>query len=166
MNFLCEQGTELINMEEIRFYKAYEEIKSLNEDLAIWLWNKRAISYERFWEIGLAGLKQGVKWSNIKGMDHSDGTEVKTLRYSWDTSNGGCWTGTVGNTNTKTGNMKIVIYNPLRQEFCFVFLTNKEKNAYSNASGRGSLKFTFPKYKEPNGWWVKYVVPFEQFVKL
>ena len=165
MEFLCETGCSLLDLEETRFIKAYEKVKSINPVLANWLWDKRGINYERFWEIALAGLKKNVKWSNVEGMDHSDGTEVKTLRYSWDKTNES-WCGQVGNTDTKTGNMKIVIYNPNDNEFFCVFLTNKQKESFSNCGGKGQLKFTFPRYRKPTGWWVNYVVPFEKFIKL
>lgn len=165
MKFLCDAGINTIELEEHIFLKSYNLIKSENEELANWLWNKRSISYSRLWEIALAGLKKGVKWTDIEGMDHSDGTEVKTARLNL--ANDGTYSCTIKNLQKKTGNIKIILYDTIRNQFLFLFLSNKHKNENIIESERGTLRISLPRTgRKPRGWWIDHVVPFEKFIKL
>lgn len=126
MQFLCEEGKRVIDLEENRFLKSDQVVRELNPELADWLWNNRSISYERYWEIAIAALRKTV-WSDIKGQDMIDGTEVKTCRFRQ--SKDGALRATVGNLKNKTGAVVVVIFHPFFKSLTFfIFPLIKSKN--------------------------------------
>lgn len=164
MKFLCEEGKRVIDLEENRFLKSDQVIRELNPELADWLWNNRSISYERYWEIAIAALRKTV-WSDIKGQDMIDGTEVKTCRFR--ESKDGALRATVGNLKNKTGAIVVVIFHPFFQEFDFLYIPADKLKQHTNSGGNG-ISFTFPRLSsdsEPTGWWTQYRMPLKKLIK-
>ena len=166
---ITEDSSCAIDDAEIKLNKTYQLIKRKNLKLADYLWNKRSINYETMWEIALAGLKRNVVWTDVAGKDHSDGTEVKTGTFAYVVNgNSYSYCVTIGNINTKTGNLKIVLYNPRAGCHYFVFIP-KEDVSYvlSTETNRGVMRFSLPQPgKNPTGRWVNYVTDFDNFIKL
>lgn len=131
--------------------------------MATWLWGKRSISYERYWEIALAGFRKGVYWRDIKGMDLSDGTEVKTVTITIEKD--GSQTCTIGNMKNKKGDLVVIVYHAKIDDFYFYLIPPKAVQDNVIHGGRGSLRMSFPRYAEPTGWQTNYRVSFERMIK-
>ncbi len=161
LKFLNDSGKVTISLEETRFKLADKFVRSKNPKLADWLWNTRSISYQRYWEIALAALRKNVHWTDIKGMDLSDGSEVKTITLIIKNSSRTC---TVGGLKNKTGNLHIVVYDPCNNDFHFVLLTHKVMKEHILDNGK-ALRFSFPrKGKVMKGWQKDYMVSFDQWI--
>jgi hypothetical protein len=160
LKFLCETGKSVINLEETRFLAADAEVRKLNPDLADWLWSKRSISYERYWEIAISSLRKTI-WTDTQGMDMLDGTEVKTARFAENKD--GAFRATVGNVKNKTGAVVIVLFYPDFKEFDFLYIPANKVHKHTNNKGN-SLAFTFPRNGEPSGWWVQYRTSLKQLI--
>jgi len=160
-NFLCEHGKSIIDLEEDRFQKADEEIRYLNPELANWLWSQRSISYERYWELAISFLRKTV-WSDVKGKDMEDGTEVKTARFHQ--CKDGAFRATVSNLKNKTGAVVVVLFHPEYRDFDFLYIPADKVRQHTNQNGNGFC-FTYPRNAEPSGWWVPYRTSLRNIIK-
>lgn len=155
MKFLNEKSTSGLDFEDRKFAEAFEAVQQLDNELACFLWNRRGISYSRFWEIALAGLKKGVQWTDVTGMDHSDGVEVKTATT---VKNGGTFAqATIGKMTNKTGALKMVIYHHVYKEFMYYYVP--KERVHENVNKSTKMSMTFPQAgKNTNSWHQQYRV--------
>lgn len=160
--FLCEKGKSTIDIEESMFTAADSEIRRINPSLADWLWNHRSISYSRYWEIAFSALRKSV-WSNTKGKDILDGTEIKTVRLY---ENRGSYRGIVkGLKNKENANVLVVIYLPHRNSFDYYYIPKEVLPYYIIDSGT-TLAFSYPMSgKEPSGWQKQFLTSLKDATK-
>jgi hypothetical protein len=153
--FLCENGKNTIDIEERMFLRADKEIRLHNLALADWLWNHRSISYSRYWEIAFSCLRKSV-WSNVKGQDILDGTEIKTVRLY---ENRGSYKAIVKGLKNKTdSNIIVILYHPLHNRFDYYYIP-KERLEWEVVDGGTTLAFSYPMSgAEPLGWQRQYKV--------
>lgn len=129
-------------------------VKEIDPELSKELLNHSIIGFEKLVELTLACLMK-EKWTDIAGADLGNGDEVKTATIGTAANNSRKLQ--IKNLNTKTGDLRVVVYNSVDQEFTFYHLPYSvwSKNYNPNIT-RGYFVMSFPRYQRPKSWWAKY----------